>query len=92
MSEGGKEYYKPVSKVINSKSAPIRGDADMDGIVTVIDVSTIQQNLAGLNPENYNEKAADCDGDGKVTIIDATIIQQHLAKLPIEYNVGEPIV
>ena len=67
------------------------GDADGDGKITVIDVTTIQQYLARLNPENYVEKAADVDGDGNITIIDATIIQQYLAKITIEYKVGEPM-
>ena len=70
----------------------ILGDADGDGKISVIDVSTIQQYLAKLNPENFVEKSADVDGDGNVTIIDATIIQQYLAKIPIEYKIGEIIV
>ena len=59
-----------------------RGDADMDGEVTILDATRIQRVLAGLAGEDELDKsAADADADGEVTILDATRIQRFLAGL-----------
>ena len=67
-------------------TAPLLGDTDGDGVVTILDVTVIQRELALLPVENYNPFAADTDGDGVVTILDATAIQQYLAGLPSPMN------
>jgi len=61
----------------------IRGDADGDTNVTIMDATCIQRALAELlsAEETYNEKAADADNDTFVTIMDATLIQRVLAEL-----------
>lgn len=60
----------------------IRGDADGDGKVTVLDATRIQRYLAKMVGEGeLDMTAADADGDGKVTVLDATRIQRVLAKL-----------
>ena len=68
---------------INREPLPrfIRGDANGDGTVNIADVTCIQQVLAELDPEQYDEKAADYDGDGVVTIHDATAIQYMIADM-----------
>lgn len=68
---------------INRKPLPhfVRGDANGDGVVNITDVTCIQQMLAELEPEQYDEKAADYDGDGVVTIHDATAIQYMIADM-----------
>ncbi|MBQ3416861.1 MAG: hypothetical protein IJH32_03410 [Ruminococcus sp.] len=67
------------------------GDADGDGIVSVLDATAIQKKLASIKTESFNEDAADVDRDSKVTILDATYIQKHLASLPCPEGIGEPI-
>ena len=59
-----------------------KGDVDLDGVVSVIDATTIQKNLASLLTLNELQmKLADTDGDGYVTVLDATRIQKWLASL-----------
>ena len=58
---------------------PEKGDADLDGVVTIIDATMIQRFLVDL--EKLGDEAlkqADADGDGDVTILDATYIQRYL--------------
>ena len=74
------------TKPTETKPAPtkdyIYGDVDLDGKVTISDVSLIQQHLAKLATLNEIQlEAADVNDDDKVDIVDATIIQQYLAKI-----------
>ena len=68
----------------------IRGDADGDGKVTVLDATTIQRKLANLEVSSFVEKAADVDGNG-LDVLDATRIQRNLAGFTDPYQIGEPI-
>lgn len=67
----------------------IRGDADADGAVSVIDATTIQKVRASISVNRFDSFAADVDGDGAVTVIDATYIQKSLAHMDVAYVVGE---
>ena len=63
-------------------AAELRGDADGDGEVTILDATRIQRYLADLiTSEELAMDAADPDADGNVTILDATRIQRVLAEL-----------
>ena len=67
----------------------IRGDADRDGEVTVVDAAVIQRHLASLIGEEYIDlAAADVSGDG-IDITDATSIQRYLASMETSYSIGE---
>lgn len=68
----------------------IRGDADNDGKVTVLDATAIQRKLAALSVSSFNEKAADVDGNG-LDILDATSIQRWLASYADAYQIGETV-
>lgn len=58
------------------------GDVDGDGLLTIIDATTIQNYLAqSVKLDEEQIRVADMDQDGQVTIIDATIIQKILAGL-----------
>lgn len=58
------------------------GDANRDDIVSISDVTAIQQYLAGMIGESELDfSAADVDGDGALTIYDATYIQRFIARL-----------
>ena len=69
----------------------ILGDTDLDGKVTIVDVTCIQRHLADLSTDSFGEMVADTDEDGKVTILDATAIQRHLASMPTNQNIGKPM-
>ena len=66
----------------------ILGDADMDGEVNVVDVTTIQRKLADLSVPSFNEAGADVDGNG-LDITDATWLQRYLAEFSTPYEIGE---
>lgn len=60
----------------------IRGDADMDGAVSVMDATTIQLYKAGLGEiSDAGLAVADVDDDGAVSVLDATKIQMFVASL-----------
>ena len=56
------------------------GDANGDGIVDIVDVTTTISNILGQNPEGFNEKATDVNGDGDVDIVDVTSIIDMILK------------
>ncbi|MBQ8538989.1 MAG: starch-binding protein [Ruminococcus sp.] len=58
----------------------LRGDADKDGNVTIMDATTIQLHLAKTDVE-INLENADADTNGDVNIMDATTIQLYLANI-----------
>lgn len=63
-----------------TKSATLKGDADCDKKVTVIDATMIQKRLASVVGINaIDSENADVDNDDMVTVIDATLIQKRLA-------------
>ncbi len=68
---------------IDDKDTILIGDADMDGKLTVSDVTTIQRHCAeyiALTGDAW--LAADANQDKKLTVKDATMLQSYLA----EYN------
>ena len=81
------EYYPPIDEPI---VVYVRGDADGDGAVTILDATAIQRKLAELATASFNEAAADVDGDG-LNIIDATKIQRYLAEFENIYHINEPV-
>ncbi len=68
----------------------LRGDADNDGIVSVLDATAIQRKLAEFSVRSFNEAAADVDGDG-LNILDATAIQRYLAGFENIYGIDERV-
>ena len=59
----------------------IKGDADGDGEVNVIDATVIQRHEANITTGAFYKPLADVDGDSDVTVIDATLIQRKEAGL-----------
>lgn len=73
-----------VIKAITNKvySVTLLGDSDLDGRLTISDVTLIQKYQAGVAQLSKQAIAnADYNCDGKLTIFDATMIQRKLAKL-----------
>ena len=60
------------------------GDTNLDGIVSIRDVTAIQRHIAELELFSDEQLAlADTNGDGEINISDATHLQMYLA----EYDV-----
>ena len=57
----------------------IKGDADGDGEVSIIDATVIQRHEANIANGAFYKPLADVDGDSEVNIIDATLIQRSEA-------------
>lgn len=86
---GNTEHYTTIAFLF--AGGTLCGDADEDGLVTILDATVIQRKLADFDVEDYNATAADADGDGIITILDATAIQRKLAGFDDGYPIGEPI-
>ncbi len=63
------------------------GDTNLDGIISIKDVTAIQRHCAEFELlTGAAEAAADTDGDGSITIADATCIQLYLAEFSEGYG------
>ncbi len=85
----------PSLKAVGSQEI-IRGDADGDGVVTVLDVTRIQRHLIDLYPliDEDHMSAAIVSGEEELSIVDATLIQRFLAgiieRFPAEEQAEKP--
>lgn len=71
---------------VDSDVARELGDVDLDGEISVIDATQIQQFLAKYVPLSSNQQAlADTDKDSILSVMDATQIQRLLARLITEF-------
>ena len=68
----------------------VLGDADADGVITILDATKIQRLLAALIEDTDGLMAlrADCNRDG-LNIMDATKIQRYLAGFTVSEPIGE---
>ena len=89
---GGQLYLLSNDKGKAPEAEYVYGDADLDGTITVSDVTEIQRFIAETTqPTDLQNALADVDGDGVVTINDATMIQRYLAEMDTEGGrCGEP--
>ena len=68
----GKMASKTFTVTVTRGSIP--GDVDMDGSVSIADVTTLVDIIFGSVLTNYDRAAADLDSDGRITIADATML------------------
>ena len=70
----------------------LRGDADGDGRITVMDVTLVQRVTAEFEPDEDGSiaKRGDVNGGG-LSIDDATCIQRYLAEYESSADIGEPV-
>ncbi len=89
---GRMALYVLISSEALPDDRPIRGDADGDGSVSILDATAVQRYLAGYRSADPGivEERGDLNGDG-VDILDATMIQRHLADYEVPYAIGERI-
>ena len=62
------------SFVVTVTKASLPGDVNMDGRITIEDVTNLIDILLGSVLANFDPRAADTDGDGNITIADATLL------------------
>ena len=76
------DHYNGSVHIGNSDNYMV-GDADLDGMITIMDATRVQLILAELDvpADGVGRLAADADRDGIITIMDATRIQNYLAEL-----------
>ena len=69
---------------------PMLGDADNDGVISVLDATTIQKKLANLIADSTG-RIAYCGDVTKdiLDITDATYIQKYLAHMEVPYPIGK---
>ena len=73
-------YYLKRAEVICSEPDIILGDVNMDGKITIADVTAIQRHLSGGNKLTGDQLiAADVDKNGRVNISDVTKLQRYLS-------------
>ena len=71
----GKDIAGTVTfKVVVKKNSVIKGDANGDGKVSILDVTTAIDSILGNNPQPFVFEAADVNEDGKISITDVTSI------------------
>lgn len=76
------DYVSKNGATFRIDATDMRGDLNVDGIVSIIDATDVQKGLADLITLTDNQKiSADVNGDGEVTVVDATIIQKYIAGL-----------
>ncbi len=57
----------------------LHGDANVDGIVNMGDVTAVERSILGLQATNIN---ADANGDGKINMADVIKIERTILGLP----------
>ena len=57
------------------------GDVNSSGEIDIVDALLIAQFYVDLNPQDFDEGAADADGNGTIDIIDALLIAQYYVEL-----------
>lgn len=68
------------------------GDADLDGILSIIDATFIQKHLASIITLDAEQLfLSKVDGESKLNIIDATLIQQKLASIISRFPIEDMI-
>ncbi len=72
----------PTQKPTTAPEPVVKGDADNDGDITIIDVVYIQRySIKAAMPTPINVKNADVNGDGDINSIDAVMVQRYLVGL-----------
>ena len=70
----------------------LRGDADADGSITIMDATVIQRILAGMSKDTDGSITVRCAvTSDKLNIMDATAIQRYLAKFDDVHGIGETV-
>ena len=87
-NDGCDDYYdEKLPKLTKS----LRGDANMDGVISIIDAMLVLNIIVGTDLP-FDLLAADLNNSGAVDIADAMILGNHLSGLDMsKYRIGEPV-
>ena len=69
-----RDYYFTVT----AQTVAMRGDVDVDGIVSIADVTALINYLLSDDASGISVEAADCDMDNEVKISDVTTLINYL--------------
>lgn len=73
----------------NSWKIILYGDVDLDGEVSIFDVTAVQRYIRGSSLSQEQRKAADVNGDFMIDENDVRLIQEYLASLITKFPVEE---
>ena len=73
VATSAKAYDAAVS-YLEKLNATVPGDANNDGVVDIVDVTSVISYILGQTPEKFSTEAADVNSDSVVDIVDVTII------------------
>lgn len=77
----------------SSVDSKLYGDVNVDGVITVADVTAVQKHIVSLDLiEESNSVIADVNKNDRVDVADATLIQKYIAKIDEASIVGTPYV
>jgi lysophospholipase L1-like esterase len=71
--------------VVPTPTAIVRGDANMNGTIDIVDALLVAQYYVGLNPAGFIVAAADTNCSGSVDIVDALLIAQYYVGLIAQF-------
>ena len=75
-----------------SEEIGLLGDTTEDGIVNIVDATTIQKSIVGMTTLTETGKVlSDVDGNGVINVVDATAIQKHIVGMKTDFEIGQPV-
>ena len=75
-----------------SEEIGLLGDTTEDGIVNIVDATTIQKSIVGMTTLTETGKVlSDVDGNGVINVVDATAIQKHIVGMKTGFEIGQPV-
>ncbi|MDP4120027.1 MAG: alpha-amylase family glycosyl hydrolase [Bacillota bacterium] len=92
-TDGTKTVNSSYTFTKKALSDRLLGDVNLDGAVTVKDVTLLQQQLAHLvTLPKIALDVSDIDSSSDVSLKDVTLIQKYLAKMNVSYPIGKTLV
>ena len=73
-SAGNVEQKEPMRELSYNLTSVLKGDANDDGRVSIVDVTMTINAILNRKDDNFNAEAADMNVDGRISIVDATMI------------------
>ena len=74
--QADEHWYPYFGQIVEME--PETGDVNLDGSVSIMDVTDLLNYLISGNARGINLTAADCDLDGSITIDDVTVLIDYL--------------
>ncbi len=89
-NEFSKAYQVTVYRSESSEPSKL-GDVNFDGVIDILDVTYIIQNVLELESFNVDQKAvADVNQDSEIDILDAVLVMQYIVRLISSFTESYP--